>query len=120
MAEERKFNTDLSPEEQKQVGKVKAGYAIAQFGGGIEKSFYSTYSPYMYTNTHIPRTDAEGSFTGSFETGTLNNGLVTFAFTADTYARLNIGYVSDVNSFFVCKVDDYNDLLPYGYTECFF
>ena len=52
MEEERKFNTDLSAEEQKQVGKVKAGYAIAQFGGGIEKSFYSTYSPYMYTNVY--------------------------------------------------------------------
>ena len=52
MAEERKFNTDLDEKDLKKLGQIKAGYFLAQFGGGIEKSFYSTYSPYMYTNVY--------------------------------------------------------------------
>jgi len=63
MAEERKFNTDLSEADLQHVKKIKSGYALAQFGGGIEKSFYSTYSAYMYTNVYEMSTAMSGIIT---------------------------------------------------------
>lgn len=61
--EERKFNVDLNEADQQHIKKVKVGYSVAQFGGGIEKSFYSTYASYFYTNVYMMSTAFSGILT---------------------------------------------------------
>ena len=61
--EEKKFNVDFDEADRKKLKQVKAGYSIAQFGGGIEKAYYSSFASYFYTNVYMMSTVFSGILT---------------------------------------------------------
>ena len=63
MSEENKTTDVMSEEDSKKLKQIKVGYSLAQFGGGIEKAFYSTYSSYFYTNVYMMPTVYAGLLT---------------------------------------------------------
>jgi Na+/melibiose symporter and related transporters len=40
-------------EDSKKLKAIKITYPISQLGGGIEKSYFSIYAPYFYTNVYM-------------------------------------------------------------------
>lgn len=45
--------TEFSVEDQKKLKQLKVAYPLQQLGGGIEKSYISTYLSYLYTNVYM-------------------------------------------------------------------
>ncbi len=54
MTEAEKTNlTQQEMEDAKRLKTLKVSYTTAQFAGGIEKAYYSTYANYLYTNVYM-------------------------------------------------------------------
>ena len=50
---EKTMPSEKEVQDAKQLKKFKISYPAAQFGGGIEKAYLSTYATYLYTNVYM-------------------------------------------------------------------